>query len=293
MLSEIALPFLSLTPVLLSFPSRWRRKWGRRREIPRRRPPPALPVPIPLSRGPLPPPAPLPGTSHGHLPPEPPPEEDSLWPRHNLTCRCVCGSNPMFSFSASSFLRSRGADHVTAHINCSQRQKRNRIRCIYSSELKLCWRCKKTLKVTPGIWLMAFFGFLKLQNNLFLCVRVTQVKLLKISFYFRINYSLYLHFYLCVFVSAPIKSSLFVLFWVRSYSSLAQSHIKKGVTVAGKQLNHSPSFLHPNSEFNNEHHRDINSGLIISSSYICSNLFCLVKDDVAGGQYLFTPNWFI
>ena len=210
MSSEITLPFLSLTPVLLSFPSRWRRRWGRWREIPRRRPPPALPVPIPLSRGPLPPPAPLPGTSHGHLPPEPPPEKDSLWPRHNLTCRCVCvcGSNPMFSFSASYFLRSHGADLVTAHINCSQRQKRNRIRCIYSSELKLCWRCKKTLKVTPGIWLMTFFGFLKLRNNLFLWVWATQVKRLKILFYFRINYSLHLRFYLMCFCVSSQKKYL-------------------------------------------------------------------------------------
>lgn len=86
--SKITLLFLSLTPVFLFFSSRWRRRWGRR-EIPRCRPPSALPIPIPLSRGPLPPPAPLLGTCHGHLPPEPPPEEDALWPRHNFTCRCV------------------------------------------------------------------------------------------------------------------------------------------------------------------------------------------------------------
>lgn len=123
-------------------------------------------------------------------------------------CVCVCGSNPMFSFSASYFLRSHGADLVTAHINCSQRQKRNRIRCIYSSELKLCWRCKKTLKVTPGIWLMTFFGFLKLRNNLFLWVWATQVKRLKILFYFRINYSLYLRFYLMCFCVSSQKKYL-------------------------------------------------------------------------------------
>lgn len=81
----MTLPFLSLTSRFLCLYSRW----SERREIPRRRPPPALPIPIPLSRGSLPPPAPLPRTGHGHLPPEPPPEEDTLWPRHNLTCRCV------------------------------------------------------------------------------------------------------------------------------------------------------------------------------------------------------------
>lgn len=140
----------------------------------------------------------------------------SPWERLTLTstqphlqvCVCVCGSNPMFSFSASYFLRSHGADLVTAHINCSQRQKRNRIRCIYSSELKLCWRCKKTLKVTPGIWLMTFFGFLKLRNNLFLWVWATQVKRLKILFYFRINYSLYLRFYLMCFCVSSQKKYL-------------------------------------------------------------------------------------
>lgn len=66
--------------------SRWRRRWGRR-QIPRRGPPSALDVPIPLSRGPLPPPASLPGTSHGQLSPEPPLEENTLWPRENCTHR--------------------------------------------------------------------------------------------------------------------------------------------------------------------------------------------------------------
>lgn len=67
-------------------PFRWRRRWGRR-QIPRRGPPSALDVPIPLSRRPLPPPASLPGTSHGQLSPEPPFEENTLWPRENCTHR--------------------------------------------------------------------------------------------------------------------------------------------------------------------------------------------------------------
>lgn len=78
----------SLTPMFFCLSYRWRRRWGRTRQIPRCRPPSALP--IPLSWGPLPPPAPLPGTCHGYFPPEPPAEEDTLGTRRNFTCRCVC-----------------------------------------------------------------------------------------------------------------------------------------------------------------------------------------------------------
>lgn len=38
---------------------------------------------------------------------------------------------------------------------------------------------------------------------------------------------------------------------------------------------------------------EINVGFIISFPCISSNLFCSVKDGVAGSQDLFMPNWFI
>lgn len=65
-------------------------------------------------------------------------------------------------------------------------------------------------------------------------------------------------------------------------------------TVARNDLNNFFFLLFTHQILNlTKNTTEIKVGLIISFLCICSNLFCSVKDSVAGSQDPFMPNWFI